>query len=373
METPITKYINDEGYLYIDDFNWRLLKQQYDKEKLIEFFITEVKEKRLLFPYKKITLKDAESDFRELMYYTPNDYFQAASYKVDYKYPSKGKYIMEKTFPFAPDYFQQKNRMNCGYISFPSPIEVFNTEKNLKRLFDGFFVFENKSVSSEGILSLIQLRFYVASKFKCAVAKSIYEKFNSVDVLDLSSGWGDRLCGFYACENTRSYIGIDPNTDTYNQYFKQAEFYDKCIATDTNMLRDTTPKKIRLFNLPAEDVQLEENIVDTVFTSPPYFNIERYTKEDNQSCNRYKTDEAWLNGFMFRAIDVGWKALKKGGYFLLNIADRADIRVCDRINDYFKSIGGTYIDCIGMQLSKRPNQRFEVDDTLCEPIWVWRK
>lgn len=371
--TPISKFINNDGYIFIDEFNWRLLKQKYDKEQLIDFFIAEIKDKRLLFPIKKITREDARQDFKELMYYNCNDYFTGASYKVGYKYPASGKYIAEKTFPFSSDYFQQFNRMKCGYISFPSPVEVFNDEKKLHRLFDGFFVFNYDTVSSEQILSLIQLRFYVASKFKCSVAKSVYEKFNAVDVLDFSSGWGDRLAGFFACENTRSYIGIDPNTDVYNKYFEQSEFYNDIISDDNSFLRDNTEKSVKFYNLPAEDVVLDSECVDTVFTSPPYFNIERYTNDDNQSWNRYKSDEQWLKGFMFKAIDMAWNALRHDGYFILNIADRADIRVCDRINDYFSSKGGKYVDCIGMQLSKRPNQRYEIDGTLCEPMWVWRK
>lgn len=148
-------------------------------------------------------------------------------------------------------------------------------------------------------------------------------------------------------------------------------------------------KKVTLYNLPAEEVELEENIADTVFTSPPYFNTEKYSIEPTQSFLRYKTCDSWLNGFMFSTLNTMWKALKKDGHLIINISDSAQggeqKKVCDMMNDYIKSLRGTYVEGLGMKMSKRPNSggpnsKLHIDSggekkegTLIEPIWIWKK
>ena len=71
------------------------------------------------------------------------------------------------------------------------------------------------------------MRKYIASQFKPSIAKAFYDYFGSVNVLDFSAGWGDRLAGFYCGETTESYVGIDPNLDNHPNYQKQVEFYEK--------------------------------------------------------------------------------------------------------------------------------------------------
>ena len=51
--------------------------------------------------------------------------------------------------------------------------------------------------------------------------------YKSGNVLDFSAGWGDRLAGFYCGETTKSYVGIDPNTNNHPNYKRQVEFYKK--------------------------------------------------------------------------------------------------------------------------------------------------
>ena len=222
----------------------------------------------------------------------------------------------------------------------------------------------------KSIRSAIAMRKYWASQFRPSMAKSIYEKFHSVDVLDFSAGWGDRLCGFYAAKDTKSYIGIDPNKAVYDNYFKQVDLY-KTIAGE---------KKVTFYNLPAEDVVLEENIVDTVFTSPPYFCAETYTQDDTQSWVRYPEVDSWLAGFMYRTLDMVWKALKPDGHLIVNISDvhrKGKVcKICDPMNDYIKDkLGGILVDSFGMKLSKRPaSHAYDGKSGVSvEPIWAWRK
>jgi tRNA1(Val) A37 N6-methylase TrmN6 len=213
----------------------------------------------------------------------------------------------------------------------------------------------------------IGLRKYIASQFRPATAKAVYDYFGAEDVLDFSSGWGDRLCGFLASD-AKYYVGIDPNERLFSKYELMLNHFN------------VPNKKVELFNSCAEDVLLGGRRFDLVFTSPPYFNIERYTQEDNQSFKKYRKLENWLNDFLFRAINLSWSHLKKGGHLVLNISDvysnHTINKICDPMNDYIKSLkGAKYIGCYGYQMMVRPNSGALKGKAgkFAEPMWVWKK
>ena len=374
--TPLSEYI-DNGEISINKYEWYLLNKRYSNEEIIDFFIKEIIDiKSIDLPMKHISIKDAESAFRYALNYDCNPVFEGTTYtKFNYLYPLSNKYIEESNKANdASNYFQQYNRMLCEGIANPSPVRTWGNAKFLKTLFKALWSLKLEEVNTSVLMSIIALRKYTASQFNPLVAKSIYTKYNSKDVLDFSSGWGDRLCGFYASPKTETYIGIDPNTKVYKNYYKQADFYKTL----------TKEKKTVFFNSPAEEVSLDSEIVDTVFTSPPYFNTEKYTEEDTQSFKRYTTKRDWLEKFMFPTLDMCWRALKPNGYLIINISDSAQggeqKNICDPMNDYIASLGGTFIEGLGMKMSKRPNSKYHrtednslKEGTFIEPIWVWRK
>jgi hypothetical protein len=212
----------------------------------------------------------------------------------------------------------------------------------------------------------LHLRKYVASQFRPSAAKAIYQHFNSKHVLDFSSGWGDRLNGFLSCDNTESYFGIDPNDRLYEGYHEQTTSYCE-------------DKKVEMFCYPAENVVMPKNTFDTVFTSPPYFNIERYTQSDNQSWKKFKKLDQWLEGFLFPVIQKSWDGLQHGGNMIINISDvysnHTINRICDPMNDYISSLtGAEYKGTIGLRMAKRPNSKAtDKEGIFTEPMWVWNK
>ena len=50
-------------------------------------------------------------------------------------------------------------------------------------------------------------------------------------------------------------------------------------------------------------------------------------------------------------------------------------KICDPMNDHIAGLGGEYVGCIGMKMSKRPNSKSDIDTSMVftEPMWVWRK
>ena len=238
------------------------------------------------------------------------------------------------------------------------------------------------------------LRKYVASQFKPSIAKGFYDYFKSVNVLDFSAGWGDRLAGFYCGESTKSFVGIDPNTNNHPNYQKQVEFYKK------HQTFFEEPKEVELICSPAEDVDFTkyENHFDTIFTSPPYFNVEKYSDEDTQSYKRYTNIDSWNKDFLHFTLDKLIFTLKKDGILAVNISDvysapdKGYLEICNPMNDFLKSKGLEYYGCIGMEMTKRFNsggagnakseyfneelkeKTQETQNTAFgEPIWIWKK
>ena len=263
--------------------------------------------------------------------------------------------------------------MECGHKSSPSPARQWDrvgyTSKvrpilkvmmglNLSRtLRSGIY----KTAMFDGL----RLGRYMASQFKPSCAKAIYDFFGAKKVLDFSAGWGDRLVGFHS-SNAETYIGIDPNTKLHSQYEKISSF---C----------STGKETKFICSPAEDADLSDVKVDFIFTSPPYFNTEKYSEEGTQSWKRYPDFKDWLKGFLYPTLTKSWSALKDGGRIAINITDVLDgnhyLETIKPMIEYMESLGATYEGVIGYRTKKRPgeNQGVVGGCVFCEPIFVWSK
>ena len=112
-----------------------------------------------------------------------------------------------------------------------------------------------------------------------------YDMNNAKTVLDFSMGWGDRLAeGHSQAETVEHYVGLDPRKENHPFYEQQRDFYTKHTSFFEN------PTKTTFYQSPAEDFDYSEynEYFDVVFTSPPYFSVERYSHDDTQSWVRYK-------------------------------------------------------------------------------------
>ena len=103
-----------------------------------------------------------------------------------------------------------------------------------------------------------------------------------------------------------------------------------------------------------------------LFTSPPYFSVERYSYDDTQSWVRYKDIDDWNELFLQKSLDNVWKTIKPGGYLLVNISDvnasskgrkaKGWLPICDPMNDFLDTLEDSeYQGCIGYEMAKRPN------------------
>ncbi len=375
-ELDFSSFVVDDE-LVINKFEWQKLNASHSKDEIkvaISKAIT-----GLPLPLVKISEKEAREDFEELKRFDGLKLFQKGDIytKAQYKYDVSKWYLNNSLVGRkSSDYYHQLERWKTQHARYPSPYRSWTELKFHTTFLNPLWTLNLGEVNNKTLKLSIQMRKYLASQYPPAVAKGIYDMFDAKNVLDFSMGWGDRLAGFHA-SNAESYVGIDPNVGVLVNYPLQNVLYN-------------TGKRTHFINAPAEDVDLEDRKFDMVFTSPPYFHVERYSfgqNEETQSWKRYgKSMDDWLKGFLFPTLEKSWNALNDGGTMIINIADvhaaekgkNTYLQICDPMNDFINNLSNSnYTGCFGLKLSKRPQSNNDTLDsknkTIVEPMWVWKK
>ena len=398
------KFYNMEPYLKIDEKDWEYIKETFDKDDVKESLATVAMTYPL--PYPDLTEKKAWKDFQKLKGMKWNEIMvegewyarEGTKYSYNLNYDDKQLYFRRiNTGNNCSNYFQIENRWSVDGSVSPGPKRTWESHKFMTTLMGSAYSLKMPKITKNILRTMIGLRKYICSQFKPNVAKIIYDMFESENILDFSAGWGDRLAGFYASEHGKHYVGIDPRKENHPIYKEQSEFYDKHLGFFEH------DRKSEFYCSPAEDfdfTQYDEHF-DMVFTSPPYFSVERYSYDDTQSWVRYKDINDWNKDFLQTTLGNLWGSIKSGGYLLVNISDvytnskwsteRGWLEICNPMNDYLSKLG-EYQGCIGMEMAKRPNSggagtaktyegsvwtekslENKEDKKFGEPIWIWKK
>ena len=389
--TYFDKFKNMKPYFEIDEKEWTYIKETFSKDEIKTNLVKILMEYEP--PFADISEKECLDDYKKLKGVKWNDVYVKKDWfaRSEYEWNRSDNLIKRLNVGNkSSNYFQQKNRWSVDGSVSPGPLRTWKNEKFMYTLLGSLFTLKFPKVDKSILRTCISLRKYICSQFKPNVAKAIYDKHKCKNILDFSAGWGDRLAGFYASDYGELFVGIDPRKENHPIYEQQAQFYQKHSTFFEN------DKKHELICSPAEDADLSkyEGMMDIVFTSPPYFNVERYSHDDTQSWVRYKNIDLWNKNFLQKTIKNVWKTLRKGGILLVNISDvnaasggKKDwLKICDPMNDYIDTFNDSkYVECFGMEMAKRPNSigvgtakndennNKKESDTFGEPVWVWQK
>jgi len=162
-------------------------------------------------------------------------------------------------------------------------------------------------------------------------------------VYDYSAGYGGRLLGITTSNMRYDYTCVDPNTET--------------IANLT-LLNELVANSGTIVQSVSEEYQPED--MDLAFSSPPYFNLEKYCEEETQCMVRYRTLDEWFSGYVAPTMQNIYKGLNKDGIFATNIADyktygqKEPVEVVERWISNAERIGFKHVDTIKMMLNTRP-------------------
>lgn len=255
---------------------------------------------------------------------------------------------------FLWTYFPHWKEIKCGGAD-NTLIENWNNDEKLKKLIKKTYKWQIKHGNGRWTENRIRqnskvyLNKQTVSNFRPTVAKYIYNNYgNKGKVWDMSCGFGGRLLGFLA-SNCQKYIGTEPSKKTYK---------------GLNELRndfDYVNKEVELYKIGSEEFFVKEDI-DLAFTSPPYFDTEKYSNEKTQSYIKYPTKDEWVNGFLKKTIDNVYQSLKVGGYFIINISKEFEESVINLSNKF------TLEDRLKLVLSSISGKGKKY-----EPVLVFRK
>jgi hypothetical protein len=406
--TYFDKFKSMTPYLTINSEEWSYIKNTFEREDVKDSLAQICMEYPL--PYAEITETEARKEYlalkgtryNELL--TEGEWFPRKASDSRYPLTFRGtqQYIRRlNTGNSASNYFQQANRWTVSGTVSPGPERTWENIDFMRSLMGGLYTLKFDEINRNSLRVCLSLRKYICAQFKPNVAKSLYDMVGARNVLDISAGWGDRLCGFMASEHGEHYVGIDPRKENHPIYEQQAEFYKKHNGFFE------TDKKTTFHCSPAEDMDYSEYIdyFDIVFSSPPYFNVERYSYDDTQSWVRYNNIEAWNTLFLHKTLEKVWPTIRKGGYLAINIADvyaaskgdgKGYQEITNPMNDFIGTMpDAEYQGCLGMEMAKRPGSagasaiisgdesRYTEESlakaeegknkTFCEPVWIWKK
>jgi hypothetical protein len=219
-----------------------------------------------------------------------------------------------------------------------------------------------------------------AVNFPPLTARYLYEKFtesfytqNQIVVYDPSSGWGGRILGAMSVNDNRNihYVGTDPNLDNFpshvgngGMYADLANFYNTRTYRGNSFFSTTNTYEIFKHGSETikDDVEFQKykGSIDLIFTSPPYFNREAYSENENQSYKKFSSYDSWRDGFLRPTLETCVEYLRNNRYLLWNIAD---IQISGKYltlekdsRDILENLGMKYVQTLKMAMEGMPGQ-----------------
>lgn len=397
----IVLHADAEGVPHFTRDVWEGLIASHDKDSIRRALADHIINNRVPFPYQQITLGDVSKRFTALCsrdwcsFIDPYSEYEA---RFGYDIWNHGLGVIPWTLGFneVSNYYQQENRYACPGYASRSPLDLWSDRDALASFNWPFWRYTVRGVNRYSFRQAFAIASYVAMQFKPQVAKAMYGWMGRGVVLDPSCGWGDRLAGFYCTGESHTYLGSDPNRAVWEVYKKQALDYERLLGGTPTLQQgeiNGVPyftvrgnKQATIFNAPAEDAPWEEVVpdsgVDLVFTSPPYFGVERYAdgtpSESAQSWFRYPTIDLWLNDFLIPLFVRLSRLVNDRGFCAVNIVDPLwrgqRLPVCRPLHDALVDSGMTYAGVVAMALRNRLSPDGSgLSTRYSEPIWVFRK
>lgn len=309
----------------------------------------------LSFPWKKYYHEDSKIIFEKLKNYSSNSQI----YKIQKDTTHIEPFKFKSTNPLVHTYFIDPITNKKGYLAFVrkdedyqidvitdlyqekarlsaqkqnnlSSLQLWKDENFIREILYKTITKYNK-ITSETVRETIYENTQECTQFSSILTLSIIKQFNSKKVLDFSAGWGDRLIGSLA-SGVEKYKGFDPNINL-------KEGHDRIIQE-----LDQNQSDVSIEYLPFEQSDIGEvKEYDLVFTSPPFFDLEVYVKDDvsnqvrtgecncscNQSINNYKSFDEWLVKFLFASLRKCWNVLINNGIMVIHIADIPNHKICE--------------------------------------------
>jgi 16S rRNA G966 N2-methylase RsmD len=244
---------------------------------------------------KPITLERAKESYEELKEYKPG---------AQPTLTREGTKALE--YFFLPHRLRAKTKRNISFMDALKDKKTYKYLLEKTRKIKKYSQLSRKKTPDEVLRNVhgsFELYYGTINQFRPAVAKWLYSKLNPTHILDFSAGWGGRALG--AMSLGIQYTGIDANKRLETAYHKMLKTLDPAAP-------------VKLYFQPSEtfDFSKLHHKYDLVFTSPPYFMIEKY-----EGMPKYEQEQGFLDSFFVPVVKAAWTHLKPGGHLALNMPE----------------------------------------------------
>lgn len=256
-----------------------------------------------------------------------------------------------KTGNNVVDYFtfvkrlETKGKYDVNYFEFLVNLDTFREKKFIQNMLKYYKEVKNKNNTKheykvlKEVYNICISAINIMRPLNCM---EIYTRFNAKRVLNFCAGWGGSTVAAAAL-NLEAHYGIEINTDLKKPY-------DNMIA----YLRTKSNTEFGIWICDAVEFDYSTIDYDTVFSSPPYYFIEKYANNVG-----YKSKADMDEKFYKPVFSKSYNGLKKGGHFIIN--------VCKEVYDnVLKNLLGEAHILFPLKKSKRQNNYTEM-------VYVWHK
>ena len=311
------------------------------------------------FPYINTDKKFRQDKFDAFM--KVNDEKSFDFNNRTFKFNNAGLSLANSYHPHAFEVRCNDNK--CPYDVF-NDYEIFSN--GIRKVLTGSFFqkrsYEELLVQSDQSKQIIRgiLRrvggSQMVSNFRPVTASMLYKLFcdENDTIWDMSCGWGGRLLA--SIKAKVNYIGTDPNTQT-----------QKGLKQMVTTFGDTA-YNYELLTMGSEEYRPTKNSLDFAFTSPPYFDTEKYSDEKTQSYLKYSNINTWKEEFLRKTIDNCFYGLKPNHFMALNVANVKSYDTFEKdTKTIAEQVGFKLVDTFDLRLS---SQQAEFKS---EPIFIFKK
>ena len=285
---------------------------------------------------KNISLMDLEDDMNKLI-----------------KIGDKANMISERSNigNNVVDYFtfverlETKGKYDVNYFEFIVNLDTFREKKYIQTKLKYYEDVKNKNKTKheykvlKEVYNICISAINIMRPLNCM---EIYTRFNAKRVLNFCAGWGGSMVAAAALK-LEAFYGIEINSDL-------KEPYDKMVT----YLRTKSNTEFGIHFGDAVEIDYSTMNYDTIFSSPPYYFIEKYANNV-----AYKSKKDMDEKFYKPVFSKTYLHLKKDGHFIIN--------VCKEVYDnVLKNLFGEAHMLFPLKKSKRQNNHTEM-------VYVWVK
>lgn len=249
------------------------------------------------------------------------------------------------------DYFtfvqrlETKGKYDSNFFDFLQNIEEFKKKKFIQTMILYYRDVKNKNGKKNKYIVLKEVYNICISAINIMRplnCMEIYTTYKATSVLNFCVGWGGSLIAAAAL-NIDTFYGVEINNDLKSSYDKMVAYLETKSSTKMNIIFED-----------ALQTNYEVMDYDLVFSSPPYYFLEKYPHNLKYDSKR-EMDEKFYKPLFLKT----YNGLQKGGHYIINVCKEVYEKV-------LKVLFGEARECFPLKKSKRQNDYTEM-------VYVWKK